>query len=196
MAIRASRKGVYRRAVLDRFAYPFTLARYTFANLPPAAQWTGASVVVSDESGGETICISDGTEWRRQSDLASVTAFLPTGLSAAGAATAILESEGIYLDGTGAATANAVGEAIAAVAISAAGLASVTLQTPPFGSSDLSVAGASTVTGVGSLGEGEDANMTVAGITVATGAGQAGGEPSALSATAQKCVALFEGVAA
>jgi len=43
---------------------------YTVATLPTAV--AGGMIYVSDETGGETLAFSDGTNWRRASDLAIV----------------------------------------------------------------------------------------------------------------------------
>jgi len=44
------------------------LASYTVADLPDAAQYTGAQIFVSDETGGAVPAFSDGTNWRRVTD--------------------------------------------------------------------------------------------------------------------------------
>ncbi len=66
------------RAWLTRSIYPrnanapFFLEPYTVATLPSAADWEGAQVYVSDESGGAVPAFSDGTNWRRVTDRAIV----------------------------------------------------------------------------------------------------------------------------
>lgn len=52
---------------------PVQFPVYTVAGLPDAADWPQCGVVVSDEVGGETLALSDGTDWRRVTDLAEVT---------------------------------------------------------------------------------------------------------------------------
>ena len=47
---------------------PFKLAEYTVATLPDAAKWSRHAVYVTDETGGEVLAVSDGTDWRRQTD--------------------------------------------------------------------------------------------------------------------------------
>lgn len=47
---------------------PLKLRAYTVASLPAAADWLNSAVIVSDEVGGATIAISDGTSWLRVSD--------------------------------------------------------------------------------------------------------------------------------
>ena len=41
---------------------------YTVSGVPTASDWTGATIYVSDETGGGTIAFSDGTNWRRVQD--------------------------------------------------------------------------------------------------------------------------------
>jgi hypothetical protein len=54
-------------------AGPARVGQYTVAGLPSAAaSGAGAIVFVSDESGGATLAVSDGTDWRRATDLAVV----------------------------------------------------------------------------------------------------------------------------
>jgi hypothetical protein len=45
---------------------------FTVATLPPAADWRGGQIVVSDAAGGFTMAISNGTNWVRVQDLAIV----------------------------------------------------------------------------------------------------------------------------
>lgn len=51
---------------------PVVVPTYTVAGLPAASVGTGATVFVSNESGGATIAFSDGTNWRRVADRAIV----------------------------------------------------------------------------------------------------------------------------
>lgn len=51
---------------------PYILASYAVANVPDAAYWEGALIYVSDEAGGATVALSDGTDWRRVQDRAIV----------------------------------------------------------------------------------------------------------------------------
>jgi hypothetical protein len=41
----------------------------TVASLPSAANYTGSTIYVTDETGGSIPAFSDGTNWRRVSDL-------------------------------------------------------------------------------------------------------------------------------
>lgn len=52
---------------------PMKVAEYTVADLPDAAKWSRCIVYVTDEAGGEVLAVSDGSVWRRQTDLAEVT---------------------------------------------------------------------------------------------------------------------------
>lgn len=56
------------RWVTDRDREPRALPVYTVATVPPAEDWTGCAIGVSDETGGYTVAQSDGTDWRRVSD--------------------------------------------------------------------------------------------------------------------------------
>lgn len=51
---------------------PRKVAEYTIATLPDAAKWKRHEIYVTNESGGEVLAISDGTNWRRQTDRAVV----------------------------------------------------------------------------------------------------------------------------
>ena len=51
---------------------PMQNASYTVSTLPTASLWTGATVYVSDETGGAVMAFSDGTNWRRVTDRAVV----------------------------------------------------------------------------------------------------------------------------
>lgn len=48
-----------------------TLASYTVAGLPTAAQ-DGALVFVTDDVGGPTVAVASGGDWRRVADMAVV----------------------------------------------------------------------------------------------------------------------------
>lgn len=52
--------------------YPVRLAAYTVATLPAAADYPWGLIAVSDEAGGAVLAMSDGTNWRRQTDRAIV----------------------------------------------------------------------------------------------------------------------------
>ena len=52
---------------------PLQIASYTVATLPAAADWPRCIVIVTDEGGGETLAASDGSVWRRVTDLTEVT---------------------------------------------------------------------------------------------------------------------------
>lgn len=51
---------------------PLRLSEYTVATVPTASEWTGAMIYVSDETGGATTAVSNGTNWVRSSDLATI----------------------------------------------------------------------------------------------------------------------------
>ena len=51
---------------------PLFLESYTVATVPDAALWEGAIIYVSDETGGATLAFSDGTNWLRVQDRATV----------------------------------------------------------------------------------------------------------------------------
>lgn len=51
---------------------PLKLAAYTVARLPEAEDWPRCLVIVTDETGGETLAFSDGAVWRRATDLDEV----------------------------------------------------------------------------------------------------------------------------
>jgi hypothetical protein len=126
-------------------------------------------VFVSDDVGGPVEAFSDGTNWRRVTDLAIISAVLPTALYAVGAATAILNGvSGPYLVSTGVATGIFTGAAFAAAALSAAGITVGTLATPPKVSGDVSAAAAATGILVGTFGVGEPAGLRATGATVGT----------------------------
>jgi hypothetical protein len=54
------------------FDLPVICNGYTVATLPSASSFTRGMIYVSDESGGATLAFSDGSNWRRVSDLAIV----------------------------------------------------------------------------------------------------------------------------
>lgn len=64
------------RSIADAFRQPmpapFRLKSYAVADLPEPAKWANGLISVPDESGGATIAFSDGTNWRRLTDLAIV----------------------------------------------------------------------------------------------------------------------------
>lgn len=47
---------------------PVVLMSYTVAGVPSAASYTGGIIYVSNETGGATLAVSDGTNWRRMQD--------------------------------------------------------------------------------------------------------------------------------
>lgn len=47
---------------------PMPLPAYTVATLPDASKWPRCVVIVTDEVGGHTLAVSDGTNWLRVSD--------------------------------------------------------------------------------------------------------------------------------
>ena len=47
---------------------PLLNRQYTVATLPTASLWEGATIYVSDETGGAVMAFSDGTNWRRFTD--------------------------------------------------------------------------------------------------------------------------------
>lgn len=53
---------------------PLQLASYAVASLPDAAAWPQCTVYVSNDAGGAVTAYSDGTNWRRSTDRAVVTA--------------------------------------------------------------------------------------------------------------------------
>lgn len=56
----------------ERMQAPSRMKSYAVADLPDATLWEGATIYVSDESGGAVIAFSDGTNWRRVTDRAVV----------------------------------------------------------------------------------------------------------------------------
>ena len=143
MTTRADRRGVLRRASLTRQALPFSLDRYTVAGLPDPARWEGAQVHVSDEIDGAVTAFSDGTNWRRITDRAIVSAALPTALDAGGVSESYLDAViGPYLVAPGVAAGTFSAAAILASALSGSGAGVGTLQTPPKAPTDLDATGA------------------------------------------------------
>ncbi len=47
---------------------------YEVATVPTASSWTGSSILVTNETGGSVLAFSDGTNWRRVTDRAIVSA--------------------------------------------------------------------------------------------------------------------------
>lgn len=67
IALRANR--AFNKNGSNGMLAPLRLAAYAFADLPDPALWQNALLICSDEVGGATICFSDGTDWRRATDL-------------------------------------------------------------------------------------------------------------------------------
>jgi len=51
---------------------PLKHMSYTVATVPDATLWEGATIYVSDETGGAVMAFSDGTDWRRFTDRAVI----------------------------------------------------------------------------------------------------------------------------
>lgn len=51
---------------------PVRVGSYTVSSVPSASGLTGSLIYVSDETGGAVIAFSDGTDWRRMTDLAVI----------------------------------------------------------------------------------------------------------------------------
>lgn len=169
MPTRAERRGLLRRATLTRGAFPFTLAQYYVSELPVASLWTGAHVFVLDDVGGPVEAFSDGTNWRRVTDLAIVSAVLSTGLYGVGTATGIFDGvAGPYLVGPGTATGTFATASIVAGALSATGTATGILGTPPKVTGDLSASGsaAGTLATASRVAADLDADGSATGILV------------------------------
>jgi hypothetical protein len=47
---------------------PYRMAAYTVATLPDATKCARCVVIVTDETDGQTLAVSDGTSWLRVSD--------------------------------------------------------------------------------------------------------------------------------
>ena len=60
------------RGLRQGWPRPLVLKTYTVAELPSASDFRGSLVYVSDETGGGIPAFSDGTEWRRVTDRATV----------------------------------------------------------------------------------------------------------------------------
>ena len=58
--------------IFARAKLPVKLPEYTVATLPSASDFQGCWVAVSNETGGYTGAISDGTNWLRMQDRAIV----------------------------------------------------------------------------------------------------------------------------
>lgn len=143
MSIRADRRGLLRRARVDRGALPYTLAAYYVAGLPAASLWTGAHVFVLDDVGGAVEAFSDGTNWRRVTDRTILSAVLETALGSDSATAGNLDAVvGPYMISTGAAAGAMSAAAFLASGLSAIGAAVATLGTPPKVPGDLDATGA------------------------------------------------------
>lgn len=57
---------------LNAMRAPAVLVAYTVAGVPAAADYTGGTIFVSNESGGAVLAFSDGTNWRRVTDRAII----------------------------------------------------------------------------------------------------------------------------
>tara|TARA_R100001510_G_C7529962_1_gene121822 strand:- start:10 stop:246 length:237 start_codon:yes stop_codon:yes gene_type:complete len=55
-----------------RLTGPKKLDSYTVATLPSASDYFNTAIIVSDETGGRTIATSDGSNWKRVKDGATV----------------------------------------------------------------------------------------------------------------------------
>ena len=58
--------------VQSELAQPVAVPSYVVADLPDAFRFTNCVVKVSDETGGSTLAVSNGTNWLRVSDGAVV----------------------------------------------------------------------------------------------------------------------------
>ena len=56
----------------DSMTAPLVVKTFTVATVPTAASWTAGLIYVSDETGGATLAFSNGTNWLRVQDLATV----------------------------------------------------------------------------------------------------------------------------
>ncbi len=59
--------------LLEAIQDSINVKAYTVATVPDATKNRGRQIPVTDESGGETIAFSDGTNWRRVQDRAVIT---------------------------------------------------------------------------------------------------------------------------
>ena len=60
------------KIVMQSGSTGFTHRAYTVATLPSATSVAGTEIYVSNEAGGATLAFSDGTNWRRHTDLTIV----------------------------------------------------------------------------------------------------------------------------
>ena len=56
----------------DAMKAPLLVIEYTVATVPDATLWESGVIYVSDETGGATLAFSDGTNWLRVQDRATV----------------------------------------------------------------------------------------------------------------------------
>lgn len=70
---------IVRRVLIEAFALSndespmiFQAQTYTVSTLPTAATYPRGIIYVSNETGGATLAMSDGTNWRRMQDRAIV----------------------------------------------------------------------------------------------------------------------------
>jgi hypothetical protein len=56
----------------DAMAAPIVVKTFTVATVPTAASWEAGIIYVSDETGGATLAFSDGSDWRRVQDYATI----------------------------------------------------------------------------------------------------------------------------
>lgn len=147
MTTRSGRRGLLRRAQVQRGTLPFTLASYSGGSLPPASLWTGAHVFVTDDVGGPVEAFSDGVNWRRVTDRAIIAPVVTAAMYGVGVATGEFEGRaGAYLVAAGVAVGTLASASFAGGALSGAGAAVGTLGTPPKVEGALSGAGAATGT--------------------------------------------------
>jgi len=55
-----------------KFQRPIPLPTYIVADLPNPAEFINTAIIVSNETGGRTIATSDGSNWKRVKDGATV----------------------------------------------------------------------------------------------------------------------------
>ena len=55
-----------------QFQRPLPLQSYLVADLPNPAEFINTAIIVSNETGGRTIATSDGSNWKRVKDGATV----------------------------------------------------------------------------------------------------------------------------
>jgi|TARA_R110000744_G_scaffold159889_1_gene275978 hypothetical protein len=58
--------------VEDQLQQPVMVPTHTVASLPSVSRWNNCTIKVSDETGGSTLAVSNGTNWLRVSDGAVV----------------------------------------------------------------------------------------------------------------------------